>query len=104
MIFIRISSIGLVAGALTRATSDFVSVCTQVDIVESQHDRDLSSRRVGALTRLPPPSPTQIAGAASTAYTLGGGSAADCGWVLRDHLWERNVIFSIAAVSASVYT
>lgn len=72
MIFKRISSIGLVAGALTRATSDFVSVCTQVDIVESQHDRDLSSRRVGALTRLPPPSPTQIAGAASTAYTLGG--------------------------------
>ncbi|KAK3034579.1 hypothetical protein RJ639_033825 [Escallonia herrerae] len=63
--------LGLLAGALSIATAEFVSVYAQVDIVKAQNNRDQREGRVGEKTAAAP-SPTQIAVAASVAYLVGG--------------------------------
>ncbi|KAL8112861.1 hypothetical protein AgCh_020243 [Apium graveolens] len=61
--------VGLIAGALAIATAEFISVYTQIDVVEAQNERDRRSDRVG---RASAPSPTQIGLAASITYLIGG--------------------------------
>ncbi|KAK1375155.1 hypothetical protein POM88_031348 [Heracleum sosnowskyi] len=60
---------GLIAGALAIATAEYISVYTQIDVVEAQNDRDRKSGRVGGASA---PSPTQIGLAASLTYLIGG--------------------------------
>ncbi|KAF5937827.1 hypothetical protein HYC85_025333 [Camellia sinensis] len=60
----------IVAGALSTAVAEFASVCTQVDTVKAQEDRDTRMGREGLAERVVVPSPTQVAVAASLAYMI----------------------------------
>ncbi|THG16271.1 vacuolar iron transporter homolog 5-like [Camellia sinensis] len=62
--------VGIVAGALSTAVAEFASVCTQVDTVKAQEDRDTRMGREGLAERVVVPSPTQVAVAASLAYMI----------------------------------
>ncbi|KAK2973015.1 hypothetical protein RJ640_005558 [Escallonia rubra] len=64
--------LGLLAGALSMATAEFVSVYVQVDTVKAQEDRDQREGRAGGTKTAAAPSPTQVAVAASVAYVVGG--------------------------------
>lgn len=87
---------GLLAGALTIFTSEFVSIYTQVDIVDSQNDRDQRNGTVGQNAKAP--KPTQIAVAASVAYLVGGVVPILVALVVGD----LKMRFCAAAVSASL--
>ncbi|KAI5656819.1 hypothetical protein M9H77_25612 [Catharanthus roseus] len=91
--------ISLLAGALTMATSEFVSVYTQVDIIRSQNERDLKMGKIGALARVQLPSPVQIAAAASISYIVMGLLPLLIAWTLRD---DRSLMVRRSWVAAAL--
>lgn len=88
--------VGLIAGALAIATAEFISVYTQIDIVEAQNDRDKKSGRVGGASA---PSPTQIGLAASITYLIGGSVPIFTAFFVRHHVLRLIAVVFSASLS-----
>ncbi|KAA8520037.1 hypothetical protein F0562_014289 [Nyssa sinensis] len=87
--------VGLVAGALSIATGEVVSIYTQVDIIKSQIKRDMRMGRGGMVAV---PIPSQIAVAASMAYLMGGSVPLLAAGAIND----QKLRFLVAVVTAGL--
>lgn len=87
--------VGLIAGALAIATAEYISVYTQIDVVEAQNERDRTSGRLGGASA---PSPIQIGLAASLTYLIGGFVPILTAFFVRHHVLR----FIAVAFSASL--
>ncbi|WOG89953.1 hypothetical protein DCAR_0209194 [Daucus carota subsp. sativus] len=89
---------GLIAGALAIATAEYISVYTQIDVVEAQNERDRRSGRVGGGSA---PSPTQIGLAASLTYLIGGFVPILTAFFVRHHVLRFIAVAFAACLSMS---